>query len=52
MNGYERYENPVVLRSDINIFGVSYVTIHEFTNGHRIPIYLVDDYYALNKICC
>lgn len=50
MKKYEKSENPVVLRSDMHISGVNYVDVHEYTNGHRVPVYLVDDYYALNKI--
>lgn len=47
---YERCENPVVMRKDIHISGVKYVYMHEYNSGHKVPIFLVENYYALNKI--
>ncbi len=46
----KKCEIPVVMRKDIHISGARYVTMHEYNSGHKVPIYLIDNYYALNKV--
>lgn len=47
---YKRCEIPVVMKKDLHISGTKYVDMHEYDSGHKVPIYLVNNYYALNKI--
>lgn len=47
---YKRCEIPVVMRKDLHISNAEYVCMHEYNSGHKVPVYFVDNYYALNQI--
>lgn len=41
---------PTVIRPNLNISGATFVEIHEYSAGNKVPIYLIDNTYALNEL--
>lgn len=50
MKNYIKSENPVIISPNTQIADTNLVSIHTYSSGHSVPIFLVNNYYALNKM--